>query len=305
MKDSSELGEQYEAKLGYQNELNRLQARKSRLSEENTDLKADLERLEKRYNDKKGVLDRLVLLNGRDVSNEDLIYWDEILNETDLDLITIRREMAKLGGLRQWFESKFQNKRKLEGEIESLNRQIESLKNQRETYEAELTSLTTGALAEAKHELERLPGIIEELRIDLLDPETGLKAESLGMIDDTHKGIGDLLRGKEKQWTQLLQEGEDKIRKMDDGLEELLNATYSAGEKVGEYKALEPVHMLQTGEDPGYNQGLMAIFTMVVHFRTWFKKNGLTKGIKAAQDLIDSIEEELRDQERTRFISVP
>lgn len=92
---------------------------------------------------------------------------------------------------------------------------------------------------------------------------------------------------------------------MDDGLEELLKATYAAGQMVGEYKALEPVHRLQTGEDPGYNQGLLAILTMAVHFRTWFEKNGLTKGQVAAHNMIDSIEEELRDPGRIRYRSVP
>ena len=209
--------------------------------------------------------------------------------------------MAKLGGLRQWFESNFQEKRKLEGEMESLNRQIESLKIQRENYEAELTSLTTGSLAEAKRELERLPGIIDDLRTDLLDPETGLKIKSLTMIDETHKSIGDLLERIEERWTQLLQQAQNKINEMDTRIEEQQQAIYNAGEMLGQYKAIEPIHRLQSGEDPGFNEALTAILTMMVHFRNWFQKYTLTDGVKAVNDIISLIERELRDPDRIRF----
>ena len=296
----SDIKEQYEPKLGYQNELNRLQARKSRLSEENTDLKADLDLLEKRYTEKKGVLDRLVSLNVRGVTNEDLIHWDEILAETEIDLIMVRREISQLGGLRQWFDEKNKDKMKLEGEIEALTREIDTLKIQKKNYETELTSLTTGALAEAKREITRLPGIIDDLRRDLLDPETGLKIKSLKMVDETHKAIEDLLEKKEKQWTQLLQQAQNKISEMDTLLENLQQATYNAGEMMGQYKAIEPIHRLQSGEDPGFHESLTAMLTILVPFRNWFSKYVLTDGTKAVDNIITVIARELRDPERIR-----
>jgi hypothetical protein len=296
----SDIGEQYEPKLGYQNELNRLQARKSSHTEEIHDLKANLGRLDKRYSEKKGVLDKLVSLNDRNVTNEDLIYWEEILSETNIDLITIRREMATLGGLRQWLEKNSQEKRRLEGAMKSLNREIESLKIQKENYESELTSLTTGALSEAKKELKRLPGIIDDLKTDLLDPKTGLKVKSLNMVDETHKSLDNLFERKEKQWSQLLQQSQEKINGMDKRIEDLQHSVYNAGEMLGQYKAIEPIRRLQSGEDPGFNEAMTAIFTIMVHFRNWFKKYALTDAVKAADSINSLIERELRDPSRIR-----
>ena len=301
----SEISLQYEPKLGYENQLNRLEAKLSNVNDDIREVEISLERLNRVYEAKAKTIESLNILNENGVGNDDLILWMEILQETETDLITLRKEMAQLGGLRQYFEEKRREVASLETNVVQLKNVISELGIEKEGLEAALSTLTFGTLADVKKELQRLPGIIEELRKDLLDPETGLKAESLGMIDETHKAIGDLLKGKEDHWTQLLQIGEDKIKKMDDGLEELLKATYTAGQMVGEYKALEPVHRLLTGEDLGYNQGLLAIFTMVVHFRNWFKKNGLTKGQVVAQNMIDSIEEELRDPGRIRYRSVP
>jgi hypothetical protein len=301
----SELSLQYEPKLGYENQLSRLEARLTKLRDDIQEKETSLERLNRVYEAKAKTVESLNILNENGVGNDDLILWMEILQETETDLITLRKEMAQLGGLRQYFEEQRKEVASLETNIVQLKNVISELGIEKEGLEAALSTLTFGTLADVKKELQRLPGIIDELRKDLLDPETGLKAESLEMIDETHKAIGDLLKGKETHWSQLLQEGEDKIKKMDDGLEELLKATYAAGQMVGEYKALEPVHRLQTGEDPGYNQGLLAILTMAVHFRTWFEKNGLTKGQVAAHNMIDSIEEELRDPGRIRYRSVP
>jgi chromosome segregation ATPase len=181
----SDIDEQYEAKLGYENEANRLKARRSRINDEIEDMETKHKRLEKIFAEKKSVYDRLIDLNEKGVSNEDLVHWDEIIRDTNMDLISIRREIARLGGLRQWLDDKNKDKIKLEGEIESLKNEIESLKTQKENFEAELNSLRTGALAEVKRELTRLPGIIDDLRVNLLNPETGLKAKSLEMVEDT------------------------------------------------------------------------------------------------------------------------
>ncbi len=197
-------------------------------------------------------------------------------------------------------QMKFQEKRELKGEIESLHREIESLKIQKENFEAELTSLTTGVLSEAKQELKRLPGIIDDLKTDLLDPETGLKTKSLKMVDSTHKALEDLFNRKEEQWTQLLQQSQDKLNELDTRLEDLQQSVYNAGEMMGQYKAIEPIHRLQSGEDPGFYEALTAIYTMMVHFRIWFNKHGLTDGVNAADDIMSLSERELRDPFRIR-----
>jgi hypothetical protein len=152
-----------------------------------------------------------------------------------------------------------------------------------------------------KRELEKLPGILGELRVVLHDPETGLKAETLKMIDDTHKTIEDLLNEKRVHWTELLVRGEGMIKEMNEQLNEFIQENYKAGKMVGEYKALRPIHQLQAGDEPGLNEGLLAIFTIMVHFRNWFKKHGLRKKQMAADNMIQLIEEELRDPEGKRF----
>jgi DNA repair exonuclease SbcCD ATPase subunit len=291
----SNIDAQYEAKLGYENELNRLQARKSRLSDELTHIEANLRRLENVYAEKKGILDKLDSLNGRGVKNENLIHWDEILAETEIDLITVRREISQLGGLRQWFDEKNKDKKKLEGEVEALTREIDTLKIQKENYEAELKALTTGALAEAKREIKRLPGIIDDLRRDLLDPETGLKTKSLEMIDNTHDKIQKQLNKKEESWTKLFNEAEEKVEEINSQVNHILAATYEAGKMVGQYKALEPVHRLEAGEDVPRYIGLNAIYRTTIHFRNWFKKQALMECLTTNNRLIDLLDQELRN----------
>lgn len=291
----SNIEDQYEAKLGYENELNRLQARKSRLSDELPHIEANLRRLENVYAEKKGILDKLISLNDRGVTNENLIHWDEILAETEIDLITAKREISQLGGLRQWFDEKNKDKKKLEGEIEALTREIDTLKIQKENYEAELKSLTTGALAEAKREIKRLPGIIDDLRRDLLDPETGLKTKSLEMIDDTHDKIQRQLNKKEESWTKLFNEAEEKVEEINSQVNQILAAIYEAGKMVGQYKALEPVHRLEAGEDVPRYIGLNAIYRMTIHFRNWFKKQALMECLTTNNRLIDLLDKELRN----------
>jgi len=291
----SDINEQYEPKLGYENELNRLQARKSRLSDELTHIEANLRRLENVYAEKKGILDKLISLNDRGVTNENLIHWDEILAETEIDLITVRREISQLGGLRQWFDEKNKDKKKLEGEIEALTREIGTLKIQKENYEAELKSLTAGALAEAKREIKRLPGIIDDLRRDLLDPETGLKTKSLEMIDNTHDKIQKQLNKKEESWTKLFNKAEEKVEEINSQVNHILVATYEAGKMVGQYIALEPVHRLEAGEDVPRYIGLNAIYRMTIHFRNWFKKQALMECLSTNNRLIDLLDKELRN----------
>ena len=294
-KFSADIDEQYEAKLGFENELNRLQARKERLDNEIDDVEAKLSRLEKIETEKKGVLDRLVSLNDRGVKNEDLVHWDEILSETELDLITVRREMAELGGLRQWFKSKLHEKGQLEGKVEALQREIESLRIQKENYESEVRSLTTGALAEAKEELARIPGIIDELRTDFLDSETGLQAKSLVMIDNTHAKIEKLLAKKEGALKKFFKNANGKVEEIDTKMNEILRVAYDAGKEVGRYAALEPVHRLESGEDIPLYVGLLAIYRMTVHFRNWFLNHGLKDCLRDTNRLIGSVERELHN----------
>jgi chaperonin cofactor prefoldin len=300
----SEIDLQYEAKLGYENEVNRLQSRTSRLNDKISDLEAHLQRLENVFAEKKEIYDRLTSLNDRGVKNEDLVHWDEIIRETEIDLVTIRRDIAQLGGLRQWFDRKFQEKSKIESEIKSLNREIETFRNQKENYEAELTSLTTGVLAEAKRELERLPGIIDDLRIDLLNPQTGLKGKSLKMVDETLSIMGDLLIQRERLWTGILRNAEEKISKMDDLLNDLLKTACEGGRDVGQIKALEALHRLQAGEDLGYLEGLRTTAAILPHIKNWFEKNGLTDCVRPNQIILSNIEKELRNPGKIRIGSI-
>jgi hypothetical protein len=290
----SDLSEQYEPKLGYENQLARYSSNITRLEQDIHDKKDDLSRLEGIVSSKESIVASLNQLNESGVTNEDLVHWSNIVKKTNLDLVTIRREIAQLGGLRQWFEKKGEEKIKLSGQIESMEREIESLRLQKENYETELTSLTTGTLADVKQELQKIPEIIDKLRTDFLSPETGMKAESLKLVNNTHKSIRELLTNKEKQWTELLSNAEAKIEKMSGTLDDLSRAIYEAGKMVGEYKALKPIHILQSGEDPGYIEGLTAILAIIVHFRDWFKKHSLSLCQKACSDIMNCIEEELR-----------
>lgn len=291
----SDIEGQYDEKLGYENELSRLKSTHARLEKDIEEREDDIARLEKAISPKKDVIQSLSHLNEHDVTNEDIIYWSEIFDENSMDLITVRREMAQLGGLRQWFDEKNEDRRKLEGEIEALTREIDTLKIQKENYEAELESLTTGALAEAKLELKRLPGIIDELRKDLLDPKTGLKGETLTMIDDTHDKIETELKKKEESWTKLFEKAEEKVEEINSQVNDILEATYKAGEMVGQYKALEPVRMLEAGEDLPRHTGLLAIYGMNAHFRNFFERHMITNCLRETDRLLDELDKELRN----------
>jgi len=282
----SNVSEQYEPLLGYRNEMNRFESRLSSIKDAIQVKENNLEQLESVCSAKAKTIKSLKFLNKSDVSNEDLMNWGEILRKEETDPVALRREMTKLGGLRQYFKEKGKEVQRLEVKVEQLENEVSELELAKDGLEAALTTLTKGTLSDVKDELEKLPGILGELRVVLLDPETGLRAETLKMIDETHGSIGDLLNEKETHWKELLVKGEGMLNEMNDQLKEIMTEYYNAGKMVGEYKALKPIHQLQAGDDPGYHEGLLAILAMTVYFSDWFKKHNLREGHMTAEQLI-------------------
>jgi hypothetical protein len=142
------LSEQYEPLLGYRNEMNRFESRLSSIKEEIQVKENSLKQLERVYEATTKTIDSLSFLNESGVSNDDLMNWGEILRQEETDLVALRREMAQLGGLRQYFEEKGKDVQKLEGNVKQLENEISELKLEKEGLEAALLTLTQGTLAE-------------------------------------------------------------------------------------------------------------------------------------------------------------
>ena len=112
-------------------------------------------------------------LNNAGVPNNDLITWNSILKEQDMDPTELRRGIEKMGDIKSIITSK-------SGEVRNLENKIDQLTKIHNQLESQLTSLTSNTVKEVEYNLGRFKKILDDFDEQFLSEETGFNAHSKG-----------------------------------------------------------------------------------------------------------------------------
>ena len=175
----NDLMENWEPKLGFENEKNKLLAKLKQLEEKIELAEGDEEITQEKIRARKESLKELEELK-KYVSAAELIEFKNLITNSGFDIPTFRREVEKLGSVTasvdQVKQEYYAQMARLEQRVTFLNLQVSTLTTNKSALEAEINTLNSEAIRGIGEASKKIKEVAEGLKLDFDAPETGYKA---------------------------------------------------------------------------------------------------------------------------------
>jgi DNA repair exonuclease SbcCD ATPase subunit len=279
--------EDYDGKLGFEQELKKLQTEIGETKTELSRQQTELEALKAKHADLSSAINSIQELRRKKVSPEHIISWNKIVAQSGCQPSELQELLEEYGGIQNLTSSKRNALKELEDSLNRRRAELEELERKKSSVEASMKAIESTCIkeiedlkGEAASELRsldsearsRVKGLLEEVDSSFTNRLNQLtdgalsriqkaSGEAEGRLSQTYSNIEKTLKN-----AQAAFEGYSKK------LDELLEESIEAGKRLGKLKALEPLlNLLERGE--GEPSRVHPVLLQVMEsYRDWMDK---------------------------------
>ena len=296
-----DLTENWEPKLGFENEVTRLQVMRQNLSEEINEATVKLGQIKAETTSKRKPLDELEKIKKLGVAESELPDWSEALEASGSNLQTFRKEVKRLGGIKQYVDSREAelsvNLKRLEDEERKRRTTLSELANQEtmlrtriDTLLSETMSTTTSTLNDLKETAETVNAASRQLKSEFDDPETGLKAKSKEITGEVSRDWREEAKAQVKTINQTGESVKNGILEVADKVDKAMEEVFEAGKAIGQYGFSRDLLMIIKGEEVDRLTGLTTLASALMASGDWLQTNGMVDLARECNSLARGLE---------------
>jgi len=256
--------EDYDGKLGFEQELKKLETEIGEAKTELSRQQTELEALKAKHADLSSAINSIQELRRKKVSPEHIISWNKIVAQSGCQPGELQELLEEYGGIQNLTSSKRNALKELEDSLNRRRAELEELERKKSSVEASMKAIESTCIKEIKDlkgeaasELgsldsearSRVKGLLEEVDSSFTNRLNQLTDGALSRIQ---KASGEA-EGRLSQTYSNIEETSKNAQAAFEGyskkLDELLEESIEAGKRLGKLKALEPLlNLLERGE---------------------------------------------------------
>jgi chromosome segregation ATPase len=288
----NDLTKYYGPLLGFEARSNFLSAREEAAKIALKDIESVRSRLETDHQGDLDAIKSLRVLNQKGVGNDDLITINLILDDNNLDAFKLRREINKLKNLPEAIES-------LRDEVNTLTRERNRLQeevNNLGEKQRQLTLTTQKTEEQVANNLKRLAGELQNLvtRIEreVLNPETGLKYQTVELVTTTISEINVEMGQNRKKLLADIDKLSKAVASSEIKVNTMLQNSYEAGKVIGALFDLDSVTRLIQGKKLSGLEEVIAITALTAAMMDYLNRYRFYKSADSLNSFLKTYSDE-------------
>ena len=294
-----DLAAQYDPKLGFELEKDRLETTIEINRLEAEKWKANFGTLQTKYSHMKEAVGATEEIIKGGVKPPQIIAWQKILHKVDKSPETLSKEIEKYGSIEQLNEDRLKEFNRLETKISEAKTQLQTLQEQKAEIEASIKTLTDAGVEKIQNIKDSATKSLETIK----STAEGASKSFLKTLNDNIKnGLNKTWENADKTLTEFDTKREGVFTEIDSMQQKLKQSLISiasecldAGEKLGRFMALQPLVRLLEKHEGEPHEVLPAVYTTCDCFESWLKKNPPHPGTFLESNL-SSFKENLREE---------
>jgi hypothetical protein len=289
---TADLREFYDPVLGMESRLKTLEPRVEASTKRLEDLEVVRLRHEEEHSADILAIKNLRALNQKGVGNDDIVKYNQILRENNLDPAKLGREIKRMEGLPEAV-------RKVQEELMSLTEQktmltgdVEILQDKKRKLELTTQRIQEGLTDDIEKLAVEFRGIVNELDSRILSPETGLKKQATNLMVEALAEIRITLNSQQKNFQSRLETFDDNIERASERVKTLTQNSYEAGKLIGTLSDLDTVTKLIQGKLINPLDANIAVLALTTAIMDYLRRNNYNQSIVRMNHFLDAYRSE-------------
>jgi len=280
-----DIEENWEPKLGFENEKTRLVFEFSQLSEKIKLAEGKEKVTQEKVRAQEEALRGFEELK-KHVSAGEIIEFKKVIVDSGQDASTFRSEVERLGGVTTFVNS-FKQRReaelaKLDARVTALSSQVSKLTNEKTALEAEINTLNSEAINGIREASKTITDVAESLTFDFEAPETGYKARIQILGKEATAEMKEELKTGREALRKSAEELRNSITRSASEVENLKKNTWEIGKLVGSSVHLTRLARVIAGEPVERVAALSTMKMAVDAFIDYLNRNQLASSCPSA-----------------------
>jgi cell division protein FtsB len=288
-----DIHDYYDPILGFEARLKHITNESESKQRVLDELEISLNRRREENRNQQTVIAELGHLNEQGVGNDDLIEWNKILDENNLDPHTLRREIKSLEGLKQVTSKRKESINTLEVTAQNLQTEISFLENRKNHLASFVNKLEQDTERKIKKLTKELKSQIKKIEAEILSPETGVKTRVDRLVGETVQEISETLKSYNTEWLRHHQTLSNIIQESAKTVAALEEKTYEAGKMIGEVIHLESVLKLCRNEPLSTLEEEIGVISLALILMNHLTKKNLTRSVTDLNRFIQTYSNEV------------
>lgn len=280
-----DLEDNWEPKLGFENEKTILVAELDQLKEKIKLADGNEKVTREKVRAQEESLKELEELK-KYVSAAELIEFKNLITDSGFDIPTFRREVEKLGSVTASVDhvkqESYAQMARLEQQVTFLSLQVSTLKASKSALEAEINTLNSEAIRGIGEASKKIKEVAEGLKQDFEAPETGYKARIQSLGNEATTKMNEELDTQRKTLIKSAGELSSFITSSVSEVEVLKKSTWDVGKLIGFNVHLTRLARLVAGESVGTVEALSTMKMTVDAFTDYLTRNHLANRYPSA-----------------------
>jgi hypothetical protein len=273
-----DLEENWEPKLGFENEKTRLAVELDQLNEKIKLVEGKERVTQEKIQAQEKALSGLEELKEH-VSASEIIEFKKVIVDSGNDIPTFRSEIERLGSVTALVNSVKQRKEaeqtKLVAIVTALSAQVSRLVNSKTMLEAEISTLNSEAIKGIREASKTITDVAEGLKLDFEAPETGYKARIQSLGSEAIADMDEELRAKRETLRQSIEGLSKFVNRSASDVENLKKNTWDTAKLIGYNTHLTRLAKLVGGEPVETLEALATMKMTVDAFSGYLASKGL------------------------------
>ena len=283
-----DLGENWEPKLGFENERRSLEAKLVAL-EEKIKLAEGRERTAvENAKAQEEALKGFTELR-RHVSPSEIIEFKRMIVDSGQQVSTFRVEVQRLGSVTAVIESEKQRRdaevAKLRNQETTLNTQVLQLRKEKQMLVADIETLRSSAMAALENAYQKIRVVSDEIKYDFENPESGYEATIKRIGEESRGEIREEFKSQREAIRQGLDAAAKQIKGFVSDAETLRKETWDTAKLLGYNVHLIRLASLIGGEQVPQVEAVITMKATVDAFRSYLTMNKLESRCPSATTL--------------------
>jgi archaellum component FlaC len=244
----ADLQGQYDDELGFENQLVRTKAQIETATNQLDTWGAKLENLRNSYSAEKSVVDAMRALMKAGVDGQRILDWNSFIEKLGTNIEAFGKDLQGYADVRELIATMEEEAKALEARVKDLKAGIATLEGQKSEIENSIAALRDAGVNEIKRIRSAAVMGLKELQ---REAEGSIGVISRAAVDEVKRSASVVIENVKETGTKVAEaasQGLQEAKAVTDGVKVSIDGLYTkalqAGEILGEFKYIEPMHKL-------------------------------------------------------------